>query len=35
MIRYRHDYLQRKRAGDNTQKFVPQLHLDQHHESQE
>lgn len=35
MIRYRHDYLQRKRAGDNTQKFAPQLHLDQHHESQE
>jgi len=23
VIQYRHDYLQRKRAGDNTQKFAP------------
>lgn len=34
VIHYRHGYLQRKHAGDSTQKFMPQLHLDEPHESQ-
>lgn len=35
VIQYRHDYLQRKRAGDSSQKFMPQQYLDEHHEPQE
>lgn len=34
-IHYRHDYLQRKHAGDNTQKFMPQSHQDEQHEPQD
>lgn len=28
VIHYRHEYLQRKRAGDNAQKFQPQQYMD-------
>lgn len=34
MIHYRHDYLQRKRAGDNAQKFVPQHYASRDHDAE-
>lgn len=34
VIHYRHDYLQRKRTGDNTQKFAPLHHVSRDHDAQ-
>ncbi|MBS1207599.1 MAG: HxlR family transcriptional regulator [Proteobacteria bacterium] len=34
IIHYRHDYLQRKRAGDNAQKFAPQHYASRDHDAE-
>lgn len=34
LIHYRHDYLQRKRAGDNAQKFIPQNYANRDHDAE-
>ncbi|SCC33820.1 winged helix-turn-helix transcriptional regulator [Kosakonia oryziphila] len=33
-IHYRHDYLQRKQAGDNVQKFTPQHYMSRDHDAE-